>query len=143
MHARAQSLQKLGGNWAFASLFSSSIPYGSKQEAVLKEICHQLFFFSFLPLYKDRSLPPALRPDVVCTTKKECFNWLLVVGSAFTITMLIYSAFRSFSMSTSNCKTSIFFQTVPCFLLQFQASVVGGYLFSQLFRGKAHAYEKC
>lgn len=44
-------------------------------------------------------------------------------------------------MFTCNCKTSIFFQTVPRFLFQFQASV-GGYLFSRLLRGKAHAYKK-
>lgn len=89
-----------------------------------------VFLFFFSPPLQDRPLPPALHPDVVCMTKKECFNCLLVMGSVFKITVLIYSAFWSFLMSTSNCKTSIFFQTVPCFLLQFQASVVGGYLFS-------------
>lgn len=74
-------------------------------------------------------------------TKKECFNCLLVIGSVFKITMLIYSGFWSFLISTSNCKTSIFFQTIPCFLLQFEESV-GGYLFSSLLGEKAHAYKK-
>lgn len=145
-HMRAQVLQELGGNWVFASSFSPSISYTSKKEAVLKEICYWVFFvlfffFFFSPPLQDRSLPPALRPDVARMTKKECFNCLLVMGSVFKTTMLIYSAFWSFLMSTSNCKASIFFQPVPCFLLQFQASV-GGYLFSRLFRGKAHAYKK-
>lgn len=138
-HMCAQFLQKLGGNRLSASLFSSSIQQ-RKNSFKINVPLGFLFFFSPPPL-QDRSPPPALHPDVVCMTKKKCFNCLLVMGSVFKITMLIYSAFWSFLMSTCNCKTSIVFQTVPCFLLQFQASV-GGYLFSQLLKGKAHAYKK-
>lgn len=74
-----------------------------------------LLFFFPSPL-QDRSLPPALRPDVVCMTKKEVFYCLLVMGSVFKITELLHSAFWSFLMPARNWKMSGFFQTVPMFL---------------------------